>query len=231
MVPILYVWVFLVSSVLCVSAQKDTTATLKDTTAAKKDTVYRPPTTGQIGKTRNLDELEAIKFVGCDQTSSEELLGVIQSRESELSFTRQLAVYYYENVQRNPATPEQIEVTLAKVQKDLEDELRYFNPYNAIDDSVALMTYLYQNGYHNATVNWTFGFDSSSYKNTLTFFINEKERATIDTIIYVGLDSVPPEVMKEAEGVMTLKIGDPFSESSFAFASTFRCGRISLSSR
>ena len=64
----------------------------------------------------------------------------------------------------------------------------------AQDDSVALMKYLHQNGFHNASVSWKFEYNSSTYKNTLTFFIDERQRAVVDTIVYRGLDELPEDV-------------------------------------
>ncbi len=160
-----------------------------------------------------LQELQAITWEGCVLTSPEQLVGVIDSRESELSTTRQLAMYYYENLKRNPSTPEAIMRTLTQVQEDLKDELRYFEPRKASDDSVALEIYLHQNGFHNGTVSWRFWFNSESQKNTLTFTINEGPRAVIDTIIWIGLDSLAPEARRALSDVKRVKEGDAYSES------------------
>ena len=137
-----------------------------------------------------LDELQAIRFEGCVRTQPADLLGVLSSRESELSFTRQLAKYYYENVRLNPSTPQGVLGTLATVEKDLANELRYFSEEKANSDSLALLIYLWQNGFHNAKVDWSFTTGSTFAKNTLTFRITEGEQAIIDTFLVVGLDSV-----------------------------------------
>lgn len=162
-----------------------------------------------------LEELQAITFEGCVLTSPEQLVGVIDSRESELSTTRQLAKYYYENLKRNPSTPDVIMRTLTQVQNDLRDELRYFEPRKASDDSVALEIYLHQNGFHNGKVTWRFWRNTEAQKNTLTFVIDEGPRAVIDTIIWIGLDSLAPDAQKALGEIKRVKAGDPYSESEF----------------
>lgn len=160
-----------------------------------------------------LQELQAITWEGCVLTAPEQLVGVIDSRESELSTTRQLAKYYYENLKRNPSTPDAIMRTLTQVQEDLKDELRYFEPRKASDDSVALEIYLHQNGFHNGTVSWRFWYNAVLQKNTLTFTINEGPRAVIDTIIWIGLDSLSTDAKRALAEVKRVKEGDPYSES------------------
>jgi len=162
-----------------------------------------------------LAELQAITFEGCQETSAEQLIGVIQSRESEVSFTRRLALYYYENLRENPSTPTAVMKTLTEVQQDLADELRYFDPQRAMNDSAALVVYLWQNGFHNAGVQWRFWHNAENQKNTLTFEITEGPRAVIDTIIILGLDGVAGEAMAEVRRSRSMKEGDPFSESLF----------------
>ncbi|MGA0833480.1 MAG: hypothetical protein ACO3QO_03050, partial [Candidatus Kapaibacteriota bacterium] len=159
-----------------------------------------------------LDELQAIRFEGCVRTQPADLLGVLSSRESELSFTRQLAKYYYENVRLNPSTPQGVLGTLATVEKDLANELRYFSEEKANSDSLALLIYLWQNGFHNAKVDWSFTTGSTFAKNTLTFRITEGEQAIIDTFLVVGLDSVASEARKEIEKVWVSFKGSAFSE-------------------
>ncbi len=165
------------------------------------------------GPARNSLELEAITWSGCSGIQPQQLLGVIQSRESELSLTRQLALYYYENLKRNPATPPQMMRTLTGVQHDLREELRYFNPHVAEDDSAAIVRFYDVNGYHQATVTWNFGYVRSTDKNTLSFTVQEGPRAIIDSILIVGLDSLPVDVQQAIQSVRTVKSNSPFSEA------------------
>lgn len=168
---------------------------------------------GERSRFLQLDELQNVVFLGCVHTKPEQLIGVISSVPSELSFTRQLTLYYKANLRRNPATPERVLQRLSDVGGDLEKELRYFDPAIAHDDSLAILTYLDQNGFHRAHVSYYFGYQASSKQNTLTYTVSEGERATIDSILIVGLDSIPLELQKQALDVMSVKKGDFFSES------------------
>lgn len=163
---------------------------------------------------KDIHELQAITWQGCNGILPRQLLGVIQSRESELSLTRQLARYYYENLATNSSTPPQIMRTLSGVQRDLRDELRYFNPHIADDDSAAIVRFYDLQGYHQASVHWHFGLDRTTQKNTLTFVVNEGPRATLDSLLFVGLETLPPEVTSALNSVRRIKPGDPFSESA-----------------
>lgn len=177
---------------------------------AYRDSVARA---GERSRAFNLDELQRVDFVGCVQTTPKELLGVISSIESELTITRQLTLYFEENLRRNPATPKVIIDRLDGIRQGLMNELRYFSSETASDDSVAILTYLDQNGFHNARVSYTFGFDSSYGKNTLTYIIDEGRRAVVDTIAITGLEGVDPDVASRARNAFRYRAGAPFSES------------------
>ena len=167
------------------------------------------------GRTQAISrELQAIAWQGCSGITPRQLLGVIQSRESELSLTRRLALYYYDNLLVNKATPQQIMRTLSGVQRDLRDELRYFNPHLADDDSAAITRFYDVNGYHQAAVHWHFGFDSKEQKNTLTFVVNEGPRAVLDSILILGLENLPEDVAAAVNRSRLVKQGDPYSEAA-----------------
>lgn len=174
------------------------------------DSVVR---SGERSRALELEELQAVVFVGCVETTPEQLIGVISSLPSELSITRQLTLYYEENFRRNPATPLVVLDRLGKVRSDLANELRYYDPAAAHDDSVAILTYLDQNGYHKATVGFSFRYDRSSNKNTLTFYINEGKRARVDSLLISGLEGVDSTVRALALDAQTFRINDAFTES------------------
>lgn len=162
-----------------------------------------------------LQELQDLKIVGCVYTTPEQILGVIQSRQSDVSLTRKLTEYYYLNLKRNTATPPMIQRTLTSLYKDLASEIRYFNQQTAEDDSAAILRYLQQSGFHNAKVNFFFGFTEDLQANVLQFNIVEGKRAVIDTVIYAGLESVNEEVLNSAFSVRSIESGAPFSETEF----------------
>jgi len=176
-----------------------------------QDSVVRA---GERSRMLQLEELQQVVFVGCVQTTPQQLTGVISSIPSELSVTRKLTLYYDENLRRNPATPQRVLDRLNDVRIEVERELRYYDPANAHADSIAILTYLDQNGFHRAKVSFAFACDRESEKNTLTFTVREGVRALIDSMVVVGLDSVPEELRKEALGEASIKKGEPFDESA-----------------
>jgi len=161
-----------------------------------------------------IGELQDVRFVGCSLTKADQLIGVIQSRQSELSFTRQLSRYYLTNLYRNPVTPKVVLERLDSVQREVRNELRYYNPRTAESDSSELLAYLNQNGFHTASVSYSFGYDSASKKNVLTFTIEEGRRAVIDTVIYLGLEQLAPDVLAASSEHFTPK-NSAYSEQQF----------------
>ncbi|MCX6141017.1 MAG: BamA/TamA family outer membrane protein [Candidatus Kapabacteria bacterium] len=175
-----------------------------------QDSVAR---SGERSRFLQLDELQDVVFLGCVQTTPEQLIGVISSLPSELSVTRQLTLYYEENFRRNTATPPSVLERLGSIRKDLQNELRFYDPDAARSDSIALVTYLDQNGYHHAKVNYNFEYSRETKKNTLTFTIVEGTRAIVDTLIVSGLESVDESIRKSALSATSIKSGDAFGES------------------
>lgn len=180
---------------------------------AQEDAV-QDPYAGDDLLVQEVPEIQAIAFEGMSVTRAEQLIGVISSRESQASFTRGLALYYYENLLKNPSTPVAVMNTLTEVQRDLRDELRYLNEDMVRNDSVSLLTYLHQNGFHEARVTWKFGWVKSTRNYTLTFIIDEGKQAVIDTLVYVGLESVVSSVMPLIDEQRIFKSGDPYSEAA-----------------
>lgn len=169
---------------------------------------------GERSRILELDELQDVVFLGCVQTTPEQLVGVISSLPSELSTTRQLTLYYEENLRRNSATPPSILERLGSIRKDLQNELRYYDADAAKSDSNALLTYLDQNGYHHAKVQYSFEFNRNSQKKTLTFTIDEGSRASVDTVIVSGLESVEASVRLSALKAVSINNGDAFGEAT-----------------
>ena len=175
-----------------------------------RDSVVRA---GERSKVFNLDELQQVEFVGCVLTTPLELTGVISAIPSDLTITRQLTLYFEENLRRNPATPKVIIDRLDGIRQNLVNELRYYNAEAASDDSVSLLTYLGQNGFHNASVTYAFAKDSSTSKNRLTFYINEGKRAIVDTVVVSGLEILDADLATRARSAFRFRPNSPFSEA------------------
>ena len=198
-------WVLCALSVGVCSAQVDASASAE-----------RLPSTGDEIVAIQLKELNSIEFEGCRFTSPEQLLGVLQSRESELSLTRRLGLYYYENLKKNPASPANVLNTLADIQEDLVDELRYFDEELVrLDSSSPLGVPESEWFFETLKLTGVLSTRSQPTDTSSRSEITENERSVLDTIVYIGLDKVDPQVLRWVKEEMTLKIGDPFSEDAF----------------
>lgn len=160
-----------------------------DSAAAKAGSPIRSPLRG---------ELQTIVIEGCVESTPEQIMGIIESRESESNFSRNITRVYYTNLKRNPSTPKPILVALSKVYKSLQADLRYYNPKVASDDSAAILAFFNQNGFHNASVQYSFYRDKKRKSNTLKFSIVEGERAVIDTLIVSGFEKVDSSISANA---------------------------------
>ena len=86
----------------------------------------------------------------------------------------------------------------------------YFEPSIFEDDAERLKRFYQDNGFFNATVNDSTTIDSSARQIHLFFSIQERQRAIIDSIRYVGLDSVPPDVRQTIYKEPLLQQNMPF---------------------
>lgn len=169
---------------------------------------------GQPGGLQQQDELQDVLFFGLRNVRAEELLGIVSSRPSELSLTRRMARYFSQALSDNASTPRRMEQRLEQIQRDLADELRYYDERRANEDSVAILEYLMQNGYRKASLRKIFGRYKPTGKNTLAFVVNEGPRSVIDAIYYLGLDRLPPDVRQRVDNSRSLTVGSPFSEAA-----------------
>ncbi len=168
---------------------------------------------GERSRVLQLTELRTVEIVGCEQTSAEDLKAIIASRQSDYSLGRKLTVFFEQALRRNPAAPQTILRRFTSIRRSYDEERIYFELAVARDDSATLHTFLVQNGFHNADVQFGYGYDRDTRLFTLRFLINEGRRATIDTFVVNGLESVEPEVRASALGQMKIRKGSPFSES------------------
>ncbi|MBU3698830.1 MAG: hypothetical protein FGM33_02295 [Candidatus Kapabacteria bacterium] len=168
---------------------------------------------GERSRVLQLTELRSVEIVGCQQTVPEDLRTIIASRESDYSLGRKLTVFFEQALRRNPAAPQVILRRLTSIRKSYDEERVFFELAVAQDDSVTLLNYLVQNGFHNAQVDFGYGYNPETKLFTLRFLINEGHRAKIDTLVIRGLDTVDPEVRRLALESVTIRKGSPFSES------------------
>lgn len=168
---------------------------------------------GERSRVLQLTELRAVEIVGCQQTVPEDLRTIISSRQSDYSMGRKLTVFFEQAMRKNPAAPPVVLRRLTSIRKSYDEERVFFELAVARDDSATLLNYLVQNGFHNASVRFGYGYDSSTRLFTLRFVIDEGRRAMIDTLVVRGLDSVEASVRSEAIRSIAIRRGSPFSEA------------------
>ncbi|MEY3385879.1 MAG: outer membrane protein assembly factor BamA [Bacteroidota bacterium] len=168
---------------------------------------------GERSRVLQLTELRSVEIVGCQQTVPEDLRTIIASRQSDFSLGRKLTIFFEQALRRNPASPPVILRRLSSIRKSYDEERVFFELAMARDDSTTLLNYLVQNGFHNARVDFGYGYDRQTKLFTLRFLINEGRRATIDTFIVRGLETVDPDVRRSALNTISIRQGSPFSES------------------
>jgi outer membrane protein assembly factor BamA len=156
-------------------------------------------------------EINTIRFEGNTAFTDEELASVIASRPSELSLTRRVSSYVATELRRNPSAPVVLKRTLDKVQREVSSELRYLDKVLAANDTLALVTFYHQQGFHHAAAEYEFLRNQTTRQNTLLFRVSEGPRSLVDTIVYYGLGSVADDLKDDIESVITLRRGSPFS--------------------
>lgn len=162
-------------------------------------------------------EIEEISFVGNQHFSSNILANVINSHASDYSATRLVLQYYSREISRNPYTPHSIKNAFDRVQKKSTDERRYFDRTLAGNDTIAIDIFYNQNGFHQVSTSFDFGFNSITRRFTLTFTITENLPSKLDNMIFYGLENIPSEVSsKIVVQRNTLKLHGNFNQPAIA---------------
>lgn len=159
-------------------------------------------------------ELSDIRFEGNSYFSGAVLADAISLRPTNLSFTHQIFGFYYRQFSINPYTPTSLRDALATTLRGYQDEYRFFDQTSAENDAFTLINLYNQNGFHNATVTFSFTFDSTERLNILTFHIVENKPFTVDTIVYTGLDSLSPALRADLDPFLREGLHSQFNESA-----------------
>ncbi len=160
----------------------------------------------------NAYEIGEIKFTGNKYYSNDVLFFAIASRETSRSLPHKvLQAYYYES-KRNNAAPRVILRELNTAIKSLEGELKYFDENTVLADTLSLWHYYNTNGFHLASISYTFKSDSEHKKNILNFIIDEGPRFLLDTVVYMGLENVAPEIKTKINKIISQRKDNNFNE-------------------
>lgn len=170
------------------------------------------PTNSALSTLPQEGELNDIQFVGNSYFSSSLLSDAISLRPTDLSYAHRIFGFYYRQFSINPYTPPPLRDALATTLRGYQDEYRFFDETTAENDTYTLENLYNQNGFHNAKVSFTFNFDTTNRINVLTFHITENKAYSVDTIVYTGLDSLPPNLRSEIAPFLLSDIGSQFNE-------------------
>lgn len=184
---------------------------------AQQDAVaYRDSVTiaGERSRALQLEELQDVEILGCQQIPETDLLGVISSRPSDNAIGRRLVEFYETTMRRNDKRPAIIYRRFADLRRSYEEGRRFFEPNIAKEDSTAILVYLNQQGFHNATIAYGFGYDGSTKKKTLRFVVSEGKRALIDTFAIRGLESIDSSFRENIFSQLGVSPNSPFSENA-----------------
>ncbi|MBL7999746.1 MAG: BamA/TamA family outer membrane protein, partial [Candidatus Kapabacteria bacterium] len=148
--------------------------------------------------------------------TQKELESVPSSRQSDFSITsRILRSFAFEAIRASREVPASIRTTLVKLSTtSAENEIRYFDRATAGYDVLRLQDYFTQRGYHDATARYHFHISADERDNHLAFLIYPGRQYSLDTAIFVGLDSLPPDVKAQLAAVPPLAIKQPFGEGT-----------------
>jgi outer membrane protein assembly factor BamA len=163
-------------------------------------------------------EVGKIKITGNKYLDNDDIMSILVSRETNRSPLHKIFNFYYEQIQINPYSdivmPTNLPPSLKKFINKWDDELPFFSYPYVISDSMNLVEYYNQHGYHEVQVDYEFYPDESEKINILEFKIIENTPYTIKAIKYYGLDSVDSDTKGKIRNVQKIRPGRFFSEAA-----------------
>lgn len=170
-------------------------------------------------KDSTLYEINRISFSGNQFFSNDELLGVVQSRTTDLSIVHKFIDVYYEEGKKNPLTPISIVLALENALQELEKEYKFMNEGQFNDDAVSIWHFYNQHGFHEAEIDFEFYPDTVRKENVLDFKIKENERYRYTDLNIMGLDELPQNIEQGALNKFRIRKGYQYNENSLIYYS------------
>jgi outer membrane protein insertion porin family len=135
-------------------------------------------------------EVEKVAVSGNTTLKTEELLAVIQTKETPLWLWK----------------------FLYKISESVGKKPEYFDRYTVDNDVVRLKQYYWTNGFYRSHIDTVMTVDHDSKTIGLEFNIQEGRRSYVDTLRYVGLVDIPGDLRNEILNNTLLNVGDPYVE-------------------
>lgn len=161
-----------------------------------------------------LYEIGRIEFVGNNSFSKAELLTVISSRETQRTWQHQIFQFLSNEIGKNQSAPALLKANLKKTVENYYNEIRFFDENRIFADTLSLWHFYNMRGFHQVQINFSFKPDSNRKINILTFFINENPRYKISKLTYLGLDSLPENLLAQIKNIQTIKPNTYFNEEA-----------------
>jgi outer membrane protein insertion porin family len=133
-------------------------------------------------------EVAKLEFKGNVLLKTENLLGVLQTKESPMLAWK----------------------LLYKLSESVGKKPEYFDRYVFGVDLLQLKKYYRANGFYRALIDTAIEFDHEAKTASLSFIVNEGRRSYIDTLSYTGIESLPKDLSDEIIEKRLLHVGDPF---------------------
>jgi len=157
-------------------------------------------------------EINQIKFEGNTFFTDKQLLGVVSSRATNKSFIHSLLEFQFNQWQKIDSSENLYNSVYRSTLEPFQGEYKFFKKDFLLDDSSSIWHYYNLNGFHEIQIHNKFYYDIISKKNTIKFFIKENQAYLVDTVVYLGLDSVNLEILSKIEKYKYLNRGSKYNE-------------------
>jgi outer membrane protein insertion porin family len=133
-------------------------------------------------------EVATIRFEGNETFRDDALLNVTRLKESPAGFWK----------------------FLYTISEKLGERPEYFDPVLFEQDCARLTTFYQDQGFFAVHIDTLLRHDFGKKLTAISYLIHEGHRSLIDSIQYVGFDTLPPDVLEEIQSRPLLKVGDPY---------------------
>lgn len=135
-------------------------------------------------------EVHSISFQGNEEISSGELATTIVTRE----------------------TPGFMGKFLYSLSQNLGRPNEYFNLSKLDDDLIRLRTHYWDRGFRSVRIDTSLRFDTEKQRVSILFILDEGQRSIIDSLAYIGLGGLAPDIAAEIANGALIKPGDAYNK-------------------
>jgi outer membrane protein assembly complex protein YaeT len=139
-------------------------------------------------------EVGTIRFEGNKELNHDQLLNVIHTRETPAAVWKWIYNIFNKEIL-------------------LGQKPEYFDPITFASDYQHLKSFYEDNGFCHVQVDTSIIINPDKDEVLLTFSIAEGRQSLIDTILYNGLENLPPEIQEELLSNRQIKLGMPFIQT------------------